>query len=141
MTSAAKYTIVAAEFNRPIVDAMVEAALKEFEVLGLPRGRVVRVPGAYEIPLVAAHELAKANVAGLVALGYIERGETLHGEVMGHVVCRSLVEQQVAAMKPVGLGIIGPGATAEQAQVRHINCALAAVRALKQVADILQTPD
>lgn len=138
MTPASRYSIIAAEFNKPLIDAMVDAALREFETQGLPLGRVLRVPGSYELPLVVSHELAKADIAGLVALGYIERGETLHGEVMGHVVCRSLVEQQIAVRKPIGIGIIGPGATLEQARVRHIDCAIAAVRALKRVAEVLQ---
>ena len=55
---------------------------------------------------------------GLVVLGYIERGETLHGEVMGHVVHTALVQLQLKYRKPVGIGIIGPGATAEQAQAQ-----------------------
>jgi hypothetical protein len=58
---------------------------------------------------------------------------------MGHVVRRSLVELQLKVKKPIGLGIIGPGATEEQALVRQSSCAKNAVYAVKQVADILQS--
>jgi 6,7-dimethyl-8-ribityllumazine synthase len=51
-------------------------------------------------------------------LGFIEKGETLHGENMGHVVHRTLMELQLERRKPKGLGIIGPGATPEQAEAR-----------------------
>jgi len=58
--------------------------------LGLRVVCTVRVPGAYETPLVAKKLLARKDVDALVVLGFIERGETLHGEVMGHVVHRAL---------------------------------------------------
>ena len=96
-----------------------------------------RLPGAYEIPLIADIELSKPAVGGLVVLGYIEKGETLHGEVMGHSVSNALVNLQLKLKKPIGIGIIGPGATYEQAEVRYENSARAAVRALKHVADLL----
>jgi len=133
------YSIIAAEFNRPLIDAMVEIALGEFRTHGLTLAGLLRVPGSFELPLVADIELAKPDVAGLIVLGYIEKGETLHGEVMGHVVYRSLIESQIRYKKPMGLGIIGPGATPEQALVRHIDCAKAAVNALKQVSDLLRS--
>jgi len=131
------YSMIAAEFNKPLIDAMVATALAEFEAHGLTLARLIRVPGAFELPLVADAELAKAEVQGLIVLGYIEKGETLHGEVMGHVVCSSLVASQIRHRKPIGMGIIGPGATPEQAQVRHIHCAKAAVAALKRVSELL----
>jgi 6,7-dimethyl-8-ribityllumazine synthase len=139
MTVASAYSIVAAEYNKPLIDGMITVVLEEFKTHDLTLARILRVPGCYELPITADMELAKPDVAGLVVLGYIERGETLHGEVMGHVVHRSLVELQLKVKKPIGLGIIGPGATEEQALVRQSSCAKNAVYAVKQVADILQS--
>jgi 6,7-dimethyl-8-ribityllumazine synthase len=90
---------------------------------------VVPVPGSYEVPLVADALLSRESIDALVVLGYIERGETLHGEVMGHTVHQALVQLQLQHKKPIGIGIIGPGATAEQAQVRKESYAAAALRA------------
>jgi len=81
------------------------------------------------VPLIADALLARADVDAVVVLGYIERGETLHGEVMGHVVHSTLVQLQLQHKKPVGLGIVGPGASAEQAEVRKVSSARSAVRA------------
>ena len=128
-TDKPRCAIVAAEFAKPIVDVMVEAAGREVETSGGTLGRVVRVPGAYEVPLVVEVLLARPDVDCLVVLGYIERGETLHGEVMGHVVHKTLVELQLKHRKPVGIGIIGPGATREQAETRKVDYARAAARA------------
>jgi len=131
------YSIVAAEFNKSLIDGMIKVAQEEMHALGLPLLRLIRVPGCYELPLITEVELSRPDVLGVVALGYIERGETLHGEVMGHVVHRALVELQLKLKKPVGLGIIGPGATEAQAAVRQVGTASAAVRAVKRLADIL----
>lgn len=63
--------------------------------------RVIRVTGCYEVPFVADRELASDDVSALIVLGYIERGETLHGEVMGHVVQRILVDLQLKYNEPM----------------------------------------
>lgn len=137
MPNSPAYSIIAAEFNKSLIDTMIEVALETFHTHGLRLARVVRVPGCYEIPLVASTELENPGVAGAVVLGYIERGETLHGEVMGHVVSAALIAMQLRMKKPIGIGIIGPGATPEQAMARHADSARAAVKALKQVVDLL----
>ena len=115
---APRIVIVAAEFNKELVDRMVETAHAESNDAGAVVIRIVRVSGCYEIPLIADSEMAHEGTDALVVLGYIERGETLHGEVMGHVVQHALVQLQLKYHKPIGTGIIGPGATAEQAEVR-----------------------
>jgi len=139
MATTSGYSIIAAEFNKPLIDGMIEIARAEMKAQGLPFLRLLRVPGCYELPLIAEVEVADRKVKGVITLGYIERGETLHGEVMGHVVHRALVELQLRVRKPIGLGIIGPGATPEQAKVRQAGSAKNAVLAVKQVADILQS--
>ncbi|PWU14923.1 MAG: 6,7-dimethyl-8-ribityllumazine synthase [Bdellovibrio sp.] len=131
-----KVSIIAAEFNKDLIEKMVGVAVGELERIGIRSPHIVRVPGCYEAPFAANILLAKPDVSGLVVLGYIEKGETLHGEVMGHVVHRALVELQLRFLKPMGLGIIGPGATKEQAVVRHQNCAKAAVMALERLLNL-----
>jgi len=125
-----RMAVVAAEFNRPLVDVMIASALDEAKRQGaLVALEPLRVPGCYETPLVASRVIARKDVDAVVVLGYIERGETQHGEVMGHVVQGALVQLAIAHGKPVGIGIIGPGATAAQAEVRKESYARAAVRA------------
>jgi 6,7-dimethyl-8-ribityllumazine synthase len=122
--------IVAADFHQKLTLAMLAAAEDEAERAGASIVLTVRVPGCYETPLVAEHVLRRRDVAALVVLGCIERGQTLHGEVMGHVVHRALVEASLRHDKPVGLGIIGPGATPKQAEARKDSSPRAAVRAV-----------
>jgi 6,7-dimethyl-8-ribityllumazine synthase len=129
--------VLVAEFHQTLANGMLAAAIDEAELGGARVTRTYRVPGAYETPLVADRVLALRDVDGLIVLGYIERGETLHGEVMGHVVHAALVEASLRRGKPVGLGLIGPGATRKQAEVRKDPSARAAVRAVLQSLAVL----
>ena len=70
-----RLVIVAADFNKDIVGAMIEAARQEIQVAGASLGSVLTVPGCYEIPLLAERQIRRENVDGLVILGYIERGK------------------------------------------------------------------
>jgi 6,7-dimethyl-8-ribityllumazine synthase len=126
---AIEIVLVAADFNRQVVDVMIESASAEVRERGGRVVRVVRVPGSYELPLACKQVLSSVPCAAMVVLGYIERGETLHGQVMGSVVHHSLVSLSLAHDKPIGIGIIGPGATPEQADSRKDDYARAAVRA------------
>ena len=135
--------ILAADFNKEIVDVMIEAASAEGATLGAVTAGTTRVPGCYELPFVANLALKRADCDFLVVLGYIERGETLHGEVMGQVVSRLLLELSLKYDRPIGIGIIGPGATLEQALARRDGHARAAVRAALaclRVSGELDTP-
>lgn len=124
-----KLIIIAAEFNKPLIDAMIEVATAEMTAKGAQLAGVLRVPGCYEIPLITDISLGRGDVDAAVLLGYIERGETLHGEVMAHVTGNALMDIQLKHRKPIGIGIIGPGATAAQAEVRKEGHARSAVRA------------
>ena len=132
-----RIAFLVAEFHRSLVDTMLFVAANEAKELGLKVVRTVRVTGSYETPLVAKKLLARRDVDALVVLGFIERGETLHGEVMGHVVHRALLEVSLAHDKPIGLGLIGPGATKKQAEARKKTSARAAVRAVVRSLEAL----
>ncbi len=128
-TGKVRVAIIAADFNEAIVHPMIEKATATATRLGCSVDVVISVPGSFEIPLVLDAVLQRDDVDCAVALGYIEKGETLHGEVMGHVVYDSIIQLQLTYGKPVGLGIIGPGATLEQAKKRNLAYGEAAVEA------------
>ncbi|MEX2054904.1 MAG: 6,7-dimethyl-8-ribityllumazine synthase [Candidatus Andersenbacteria bacterium] len=125
-----RIAIIAADFHQDIAEVMIKAAEDTLKSEGARLLPTVRVPGAYEIPLQAELLLAKRKVDALVVVGFIERGETLHGEVMGHVVHANLIDIQRKYRKPIGIGLIGPGATVEQAHVRKEAAARGAAAAV-----------
>lgn len=124
-----RIALVIASFDVSITEAMTAAGKDAIEKMNGRLAACTQVPGAYEIPLSVQHALRNPLIDAAVVLGWIEKGETLHGEVMGYVVHEALMRLQLEYDKPVGFGIIGPGATAAQALKRAKSTAVRAVQA------------
>jgi 6,7-dimethyl-8-ribityllumazine synthase len=95
--------IVASKYNARYVDAMLRAAKKTLTDAGA-RVRIVRVPGAYEIPLVVARlarESEEEPLSAIICLGVILRGETVHAAHIGEAVSHALMRIQTAHEIPV----------------------------------------
>lgn len=94
------FAIVASKYNARYVDAMLRAAKKEIVRAG-GRVRIVRVPGAYEIPVVTAKLARPQQFAGIICLGVILRGATTHAQHIGEAVSNALVQIQIQQEVPV----------------------------------------
>jgi len=103
---AGRFAIVASRYNGRYVNSMVRAARRALEEAGA-QVELVRVPGAYEIPLatelLARRALAKTGAApvAILCLGVILRGETVHAAHIGEAVSRALMEIQLRHGIPV----------------------------------------
>ena len=100
------FAIVASKYNSRFVDAMLRAAKAEILRAG-GQVQIVRVPGAYEIPVVAA-KLARASrlapddsLSAILCLGVILRGATTHAQHIGEAVSNALVQIQIQHEVPV----------------------------------------
>ena len=89
---------------------MLVHAEDEAHALGCSLASPTWVPGSLEMPLATQRAFEDPDCIGAICLGVIERGETLHGEVMGHAVLNALIDLQLGHDRPIGVGIIGPGA-------------------------------
>merc|ERR1712150_141242 len=126
-----KIGVVLGEFHNTLMDDCLEDARLAAIQMNARISEVVWVPGSYEAPLVVKSMLDDGYVDCVVVLGYIEKGDTLHGQEMGSTCSLLLKQLELEYQKPVGMGIIGPGATAEQAAKRVAyagNATRAAVR-------------
>ena len=125
--------IVCGSFHREYVEKMLEYACDEAEMKSWEVTEVTWVPGSMEAPLALDRMLQNEDVHGAVVLGIIERGQTDHGLVMGQSVTKAIIELQISHNKPIGLGIIGPGAEPEHIEPRlepHARAAVGAVAAM-----------
>ena len=120
--------IVCGSFHRQEVERMLAWASEEAEKNDLEITHIVWVPGSMEVPLALDRMLSVCDAAA--CLGIIEKGETQHGLAMGQAVIKTILELQLKHNKPIGLGIIGPGAKRHHIEPRLEPHARAAVLAL-----------
>ena len=94
--------IIASKYNEQFTDAMVENAIEELGEL-VPQGRVdlIRVPGAFEIPVMTASILDRDPPACVIALGVIIRGSTQHADLVAASVTEALQRLAVESLRPI----------------------------------------
>ncbi len=127
--------VVCGSFHRKEVERMLEYAKDESSKKNWEIVDISWVPGAMESPLALERMLKQDDVHGAVVLGIIERGETDHGLVMGQSITKAIIELQIKHNKPIGLGIIGPGAEPKHIEPRlepHARAAVGAVAAMSE---------
>jgi len=94
--------IVASKYNETFTDALVENAIEELgEIIPMARIDLIRVPGAFEIPVAVANVLDREVFNCAIALGLIIRGDTGHADLVAASVTDSLQRLAVERMIPV----------------------------------------
>jgi 6,7-dimethyl-8-ribityllumazine synthase len=138
--SGGKFAIVASEYNAEFVDSMLKAATAELKRAGA-KVQVVRVPGAYEIPVVAAALARAENLSAIICLGVILRGETVHAQHIGDSVSRALMQIQLETEVPVIHEVLLLE-NKEQARVRCLdkkhNRGMEAAQTALRMADVMR---
>lgn len=104
--------VLASRFHGAVVDRLIEGALGCLRGQGIPdeRIRLIRVPGALELPQVAAHVArvapGRTKPAGLVALGAVVRGGTPHFDYVCAETLRGLMSISLETGVPLGFGVL-----------------------------------
>jgi 6,7-dimethyl-8-ribityllumazine synthase len=106
----ARILIVEARFYDDIADALLAGAVRALEAAAATYDRLT-VPGSLEIPAAIAIAVDAANnkaqpYDGVVALGCVIRGDTLHFEIVSQQSARALMDLAVARGLPLGNGIL-----------------------------------
>ena len=85
-----RIAIIMSRYNGYVVDRLLQACLARLAVAGLPDSNItlIKVPGAFEIPVAAAEVARKRKVDAVITLGAVIRGETPHFDF----ICRSCAD-------------------------------------------------
>lgn len=104
----AKFAIVAARFNAFIVERLVEGAVDALVRHGADAKNisVVRVPGAWEIPLVCQRLAKSGKLDAVVALGAVIRGATPHFDHVASEVSKGVAQASMASGVPIAFGVL-----------------------------------
>ena len=139
---AARFAIVASRWNPGVVDVLVEGARRTLIEHGVAAAAidVVRVPGAWELPAVAAKLAAAKNHAAILALGCVVRGDTRHYEHVADNCAQGLMRVALDHGVPVLNGVLAVERHAD-AQARaggaHGNKGAEVALAALEMADLL----
>jgi 6,7-dimethyl-8-ribityllumazine synthase len=132
-----KIGIVWSEFNSDITERMLESAKKHAEIIGLEIADIIKVPGAFDMPLAIKKLLENDKINGVVTLGCVLKGETRHDEVIAYTLADKISGLSLKYSKPVTLGVMGPGINKQQAEKRIGAYSKRAVEAVKKLAEEL----
>ena len=104
----ARFAIIASRWNPRIVDALVAGARKAFADHGVDDAAVdvIRVPGAWELPLAAGRLAQAGDHAAIVALGCVVRGDTRHYEHVADGCAQGLMRAALDHGVPVCNGVL-----------------------------------
>ncbi|RVU29928.1 MULTISPECIES: 6,7-dimethyl-8-ribityllumazine synthase [Neptunomonas] len=108
VSAGGRYTIVVGRFNAFVVESLLEGALDALKRHGVSEDsiRVVRVPGAFEIPLAVQKVAAQQRDDAIIALGAVIRGGTPHFEYVSAESSKGVAQVSMEYGIPVANGIL-----------------------------------
>ena len=117
--SGCRFAVVVSRFNEEITEgllngarrALAEAAVVESDIT------VMRVPGAFEIPVTALRAAETGQFDAVICIGCVIKGETMHFEYIAGTVCQAIADAASATGVPIALGVLTT-LTEEQAVAR-----------------------
>lgn len=100
-----RVAVIAAQWHEKVMDGLVDGALRALHELGIDEPTVLRVPGSFELPVVAK-VLAGRRYDAIVALGVVIRGGTPHFDYVCQGVTQGLVQVSIDTGVPIGFGVL-----------------------------------
>ena len=134
-----RFALVVSKYHDFVTDRLQAGALEALTAAGVASSdiTVVRVPGAFEIPLAAQHAAESGRFDAVVCLGCVIRGETPHFDYICSAVAHGLTDASAATGVPIAFGVLttnsveealaraaeGPGNKGREAAVAAIEMA------------------
>ncbi|HVN96525.1 MAG TPA: 6,7-dimethyl-8-ribityllumazine synthase [Syntrophorhabdaceae bacterium] len=103
-----RFGIVVSRFNSFITDRLLEGALDALKRHGADEKQIAvyKVPGAFEIPLVAKLLAKKKEIDAIICLGTVIKGATPHFHYVASEVSKGIAQASLEVEKPISFGII-----------------------------------
>ncbi len=103
-----KFAIVVSKFNDSITRKLLSGAVETFEKHGVSGDdlTVVKVPGAFEIPIIADRLVQSKKYSAICCLGAVITGETTHDQYINHQISRAIMDSSIKSGTPVLFGIL-----------------------------------
>ena len=114
-----RFAIVVSRFNEEITDGLLQGARELFAEASVPDENVtvIRVPGAFEIPITAQRLGESGEYDAVVCLGCLIKGDTMHFEYIAEAASHGIAQAAVATGVPMAFGVLTT-LTEEQAAER-----------------------
>jgi 6,7-dimethyl-8-ribityllumazine synthase len=144
-----RFAVVVSKYNDFVTDRLQAAALAAFANAGAGPDDVVvvRVPGAFEIPLAAQHAAESGRYDAIVCLGCVIRGETPHFEYIASAVAHGLTNAAAATGVPMAFGVLTTNSVEEAlaragdgAGNKGHEAAVAAIEMAEVIAQLTRQP-
>lgn len=138
-----KFALVVSRFNDFITDKLLSGALDALIRSGAKDNdiQIVKVPGAFEIPLVAKKMAAKKKVNAIVCLGAVIRGATPHFDYVSAEVSKGIAQVSLESGVPIIFGIVTTDTieqAIERAGTKAGNKGWSAAMAAVEMANLLE---
>lgn len=139
-----KFAIVVSRFNSFIVDALLEGAVGTLQRIGQVDKddiTIVRVPGAYELPITAKKVAESGKYDALIAIGAVIRGGTPHFDFVAGEANSGLARVAMEAGIPVAFGVITTDTdeqAIDRAGVKHGNKGSEAALSALEMVNVLE---
>jgi 6,7-dimethyl-8-ribityllumazine synthase len=116
-----RFAVVVSQFNDEVTTGLLEGALDTLEQAEVSGDdiTIVRVPGAFEIPLTATRLAETGQFDAVITLGCLIKGDTMHFEYIAAACSQGIVEASTTTGIPITFGVLTT-LTEEQALARSV---------------------
>lgn len=138
-----KFGIVVSRFNSFLTEQLVKGAVDAFVRMGGSEAdlELIRVPGAYEIPLAAKRLAGKKGINAVIALGAVVRGATPHADLINETTAREFSQISLESGIPVIDGVVSADnleQAIERCGTKQGNKGFAAIQAAVEMVNVLK---
>ena len=138
-----KIALLASRFNSFLVEQLVKGARDAFERLGGSEEDLflVRVPGAYELPVVAKKLAQSGKYDAIVCLGAVVQGSTVHADLINQTTAKAFSEISIETLVPVIDGVVSAEnleQAVERCGTKQGNKGFAAVQSAIEMVDVMR---